>query len=577
MKLERTGLRQEAAWIQWGNRWFWLVYIALAHAWAGQADRSALAMTFGYAVLQLGITLWLLRSEKQDMAALLGAAVDAVMPALIVAAVPRSNPAIWAVLLSSAVSAGAVWGTASGSLVGAGSLLLATLGRGVSVGSFSGAFQLAGVVVLPVIVGGALSAWVAQKLALYVAPPGADARGEDERPMLDQRGRRSLAVERWVDTEGLCRLVLEAGRDSLATIGPALDEISGVALLCGTEGLELTWSLGGPEAQISEGFRGRSGLIARALEGGIPILGSPEEDDELGPVAATMGWRSVILLPLLDSAHAVGLLIWGHRQQSAFREAHLPILRSLGQEARLALRYAQLSQELGAERDRLTEIQEEARKKLARDLHDGPTQVIAAIAMRANFARRELARDRKAAAEELATVERMARSTTKDLRHMLFTLRPLILESQGLKAALKQYAQKMAQTQGQRVLVEVEGSVDERILREQEAPLFYIAEEAVNNAQKHAAAENVWVRLRAEGDRIILEVEDDGVGFNVGAVDAHYEQRGSLGMVTMRERAQLLEGSLEIESEEGEGTIIRALVPAGDRGEQAGRPGSEVA
>ena len=144
-------------------------------------------------------------------------------------------------------------------------------------------------------------------------------------------------------------------------------------------------------------------------------------------------------------------------------------------------------------------------------------------------------------------IEDLARRTTKEIRHMLFTLRPLILESQGLSAALRQLADKMGETHGQNVIVEAAEGVEEHLELNQQGVLFYIVEEAVNNARKHAEAAHIWVRLRAQNDLFILEVEDDGVGFNVGAVDASYEQRGSLGMVNMRERAALVNGLHHIE------------------------------
>src|SRR5512140_3158149 len=114
---------------------------------------------------------------------------------------------------------------------------------------------------------------------------------------------------------------------------------------------------------------------------------------------------------------------------------------------------ARLYSDLEQEKERMLEIQEDARKKLARDLHDGPTQSVAAIAMRVNFARRLMERDAKAAAEELFKIEDLARHTTKEIRHMLFTLRPLILESSGLTAALEAMAEKMHETYSQNVLI----------------------------------------------------------------------------------------------------------------------------
>jgi signal transduction histidine kinase len=222
---------------------------------------------------------------------------------------------------------------------------------------------------------------------------------------------------------------------------------------------------------------------------------------------------------------------------------------------------------LEREKERLNAVQEEARRKLARDLHDGPTQTIAAIAMRLNFARRLMERDIIAAEKELSKVEQAARATSKEIRHMLFTMRPLILESQGLEAALWQLADRIWDTHQQNVHIEAEREVGKGMRPNEQAVLFYIAEEAINNARKHAAAENIWVKLRAskDQDKIILEVEDDGVGFNVGAVDANYAQRGSLGMVNMRERTDLIQGELSINSREGEGTSIRLIVPQNSR------------
>jgi signal transduction histidine kinase len=210
----------------------------------------------------------------------------------------------------------------------------------------------------------------------------------------------------------------------------------------------------------------------------------------------------------------------------------------------------------------MMDIQEEARKKLSRDLHDGPTQSVAAIAMRLNYTRRLLEKDVKTAGEEILKIEELARRTTKEIRHMLFTLRPLVLESQGLMAALQAMAEKMRDTYEQNVIVEADVKLIPELEMGKQTIVFYIAEEAVNNARKHAQAAHIWVRLKDIGSQIaLLEVQDDGVGFNLGSVDATYDHRGSLGMVNMRERAELINGVLKIESAEGQGTRIRVLIP----------------
>jgi signal transduction histidine kinase len=103
-------------------------------------------------------------------------------------------------------------------------------------------------------------------------------------------------------------------------------------------------------------------------------------------------------------------------------------------------------------------------------------------------------RDPKAASDELFKVEDLARRTTKEIRHMLFTLRPLILESQGLVAALNQLADKVRETHGHNVIVEAQPGSAEQLELGKQGVVFFIAEEAINNARKHAEARHIWVR-----------------------------------------------------------------------------------
>jgi len=91
--------------------------------------------------------------------------------------------------------------------------------------------------------------------------------------------------------------------------------------------------------------------------------------------------------------------------------------------------------------------------------------------------------------------------------------------------------------------------------------VFFIEEEAVNNARKHAQAENIWVRLKRRGELLRLEVQDDGVGFDVSKVEASYDQRASLGMVNLRERAEMVNGVLRIDSVPGKGTRVAVTIP----------------
>ena len=308
---------------------------------------------------------------------------------------------------------------------------------------------------------------------------------------------------------------------------------------------------------------GQEGLLAEALTTGSPTISQQAVDDPaFERLGLAEGARDWVCLPLMNHGQPEGALLLAHPMAGYFHPGRMELLKAIGAQASSALNNARLVRELELERDRISETEEETRRKLARNLHDGPTQTIAAIAMRLNFARRLVRRDAVAAESEIQTLEEIARQTTKEIRHMLFTLRPLILESKGLVAALHQLASKLEETHGQRVEVEALPGVADGLDLSKQAVIFFIAEEAVNNAHKHGEAANIRVGLRkVGGDRIALEVWDDGVGFNVGAVDANYEQRGSLGMVNMRERSELINGVLRIESAEGRGTHITLEVP----------------
>jgi signal transduction histidine kinase len=313
-------------------------------------------------------------------------------------------------------------------------------------------------------------------------------------------------------------------------------------------------------------LKGREGAVAQTIEQDKPILLSDVRNDpELTRFIAFQRCTEIYCFPLRSGFSAYGVLLFGHPQPGFFTRDRREILDILGSQAVIAIQNARLYQDVVDERERMIEAQEEARKKLARDLHDGPTQSVSAIAMRVNMVQSIMTRDPKVAAEELGRIEDLARRTTKEIRHMLFTLRPLVLESQGLVAALQSMADKEKETYSQNVII----TVDETVLQELEVGkqgvVFFIVEEAVNNARKHAQAEHIWVNLRPfEKEMAMLEVRDDGVGFDVASVNRSYDQRGSLGLVNLRERTELVNGVLNIQSTPGKGTQVQVFIPLSD-------------
>ncbi len=352
--------------------------------------------------------------------------------------------------------------------------------------------------------------------------------------------------------------------------GPVERLVSAVLLFSKNQGQPTVLCIGSARrftpADMRISLPGAQGHLRYAIDEGEPVLvHNISEDPELSRIVALRACQVAYCIPLRAGLETYGLLLFAHPEVDFFTPYRTELLEILSHQAAIAIQNASLYNDLKLDKERILEIQEEARKKLARDLHDGPTQSVAAIAMRINFARRMFDRDAKVANEELVKIEDLARRTTKEIRHMLFTLRPLVLESQGLIPALNAMADKMRETYSQNMIVEADPKLAADLEVSKQAVIFFITEEAVNNARKHAQAEHIWTRLKLyEKDIAILEIADDGVGFNVDEMDAFYDQRGSLGMVNMRERAELVSGVISIDSAPGKGTQIRLLVPLND-------------
>ena len=360
--------------------------------------------------------------------------------------------------------------------------------------------------------------------------------------------------------------VLDISMTALSSESDSMSEdrtISAVLLFSKKEKLEVASARRLSSSDLRIVLPCQKGALVKAVDNGEPILiDNIAEDPELSQIVTLHACHQVYCFPLRSGFSVYGLLIFGHPAEGYFTQERLDVLDILSRQAVIAIQNARLYQNIADERDRMIEIHEEARKKLARDLHDGPTQSVSAIAMRVNLARIMLDKDVKMTAAELVKIEELARRTTKEIRHMLFTLRPLVLESQGLVAALQASAEKMKETFAQEVIINVEEELLDEIEMGKQGVIFYLVEEAVNNARKHANANHIWVRLKSvEREIALLEIQDDGTGFNVAEINRAYDERGSLGMVNLRERTELVNGFLNILSAPDKGTKVQVFIP----------------
>jgi signal transduction histidine kinase len=308
-------------------------------------------------------------------------------------------------------------------------------------------------------------------------------------------------------------------------------------------------------------IKGSGGIVGQAIASAEAIIGeSPASDPELKVFRSLERCRSMICVPLRAGFETYGAVLFASNRRNVYTSEHLDLLLIFCNQATIALQNANLYQSLRKERDKIIDKEEQARHKLARDLHDGPTQDVAAIAMRLNFARLLMDRDPIRARNELARLEDLAHRTVKEIRSMLFTLRPIILETEGLVAALNQYADNLKENDKLPVEIDAEHFRD-CLDSEAQGVVFAIIEEATNNAIKHAEASHIWVQLGVQDDLFVAQIVDNGRGFDLAEVERGYSARGSLGMINLKERAALIGGTINIATAPGEGTRVTLIVP----------------
>jgi PAS domain S-box-containing protein len=205
-------------------------------------------------------------------------------------------------------------------------------------------------------------------------------------------------------------------------------------------------------------------------------------------------------------------------------------------------------------------VQEDERRRIARDMHDQFGEQLTALSLRIGLLRDACA-ERPDLANHVGALAEIAERLDRDVDQLVWELRPTALDDLGLRAALANYMQEWSERSNIAAELHTTGLLDDRLASEVETALYRIAQEALNNVAKHSRARRVEVILERRPDCVLLILEDDGVGF--AEVDAGKARQG-YGLVGMQERAALVGASLEIESTPGKGTtiLVRIAVPA---------------
>jgi len=202
--------------------------------------------------------------------------------------------------------------------------------------------------------------------------------------------------------------------------------------------------------------------------------------------------------------------------------------------------------------ERLVHAQEEERQRIARDVHDEPVQVLVALSLRLDMLAG--ATDDPELLAALSEARRTARAAIASLRNLTFELHPPMLDREGLAGALRLHLEQMRQDVGTQFVIESE--VIGPPSAETSAIAYRIAQEALTNIRKHACAQHITVGLRSDEHVLVVRIEDDGRGFH-----GQPDEPGHLGLVSMRERAEMAGGWFRLESGDDQGTTVEFMLP----------------
>lgn len=266
-----------------------------------------------------------------------------------------------------------------------------------------------------------------------------------------------------------------------------------------------------------------------------------------------------IVRPLQKLESRAAKLAWGDFQEIEKPVGGIAEIRDLQNELVHMARQVQAAQKslhsyIGA----ITQGQEAERLRLARELHDDTIQSLIALKQRVQLA--HMAK-KDSPAPELEELETLIEQTINDLRRTTRALRPIYLEDLGLVAALEMLARETSQGSGLPVEFSSSGS-ERRMSAEVELALYRMVQEALNNAVHHAQAKQISVRIDFSSQNPVLEISDDGKGFEVPKTPAEFAPQGHFGLLGLYERAELIDAQLEILSSPGKGTHLRIHLPS---------------
>lgn len=211
---------------------------------------------------------------------------------------------------------------------------------------------------------------------------------------------------------------------------------------------------------------------------------------------------------------------------------------------------------------RVIKAQEEERSRVAREIHDGPAQIMSNVVLKAEICEKLIDMDLEKTKNELRELKRIVRESLQDVRRIIYDLRPMSLEDLGLIPTMQKYIDKFTSETGIEVSFQQKGEY--RIISDKNLSLtlFRVIQEALSNIRKHSNAKEASIRLEFAPLGVALKISDNGKGFDTSLIKVDKDDRsGGFGLFSMSERIELLNGTMQVTSNPGKGTVVSVVLP----------------
>ncbi|WP_041720902.1 sensor histidine kinase [Alkaliphilus metalliredigens] len=208
---------------------------------------------------------------------------------------------------------------------------------------------------------------------------------------------------------------------------------------------------------------------------------------------------------------------------------------------------------------RIIRVQEEERHRVAREIHDGPAQSLANVVIKAEICEKLMDIDLEKSREEIQNLKKILRDGIKDIRKIIYNLRPMSLDDIGLIPTLKRYVETFEEETQINMILNIlsEDPIKDSI---KNLSIFRIIQEALNNVRKHARATNINIKIEITQTDIRLHVQDNGIGFDTENIKVPQNYEGGFGLLNMKERVGLLDGKINIKSKINQGTKLMIYI-----------------